>query len=240
MKITLVGAGRAGTSLATALARVGHDVTLVHHDEVSTPMPPDVDLVVLCVPDDAIANVAAQLVPGEFVLAHLSGSRSLRELAPHRRVASLHPLAALPSATLGAQRLIGATYCVSGDPLAVTLVESLSGRVRHVDDENRTRYHATAAVAANHLVALMGHVEALAHAAGLELADFLPLAAQALDDVARVGPVDALTGPASRGDVATIDAHLAAIPEGERATYVAMVRVALELAERRRAQLSVT
>ena len=46
----------------------------------------------------------------------------------------------------------------------------------------------------------------------------------------------ALTGPASRGDMATIDAHLAAIPESERATYVALANAAFELAELRRAQ----
>jgi len=118
----------------------------------------------------------------------------------------------------------------------VALVESLRGRVIRLRDDQRTAYHATAAVAANHLVALMGHVDQLARSAGLSLEDFLPLARHALDDVAELGPERALTGAASRGDMTTIDAHLAAIPEVERATYVAMANAAFELAERRRSQ----
>ena len=83
----------------------------------------------------------------------------------------------------------------------------------------------------------MGHVKELAEAAGLSLEDFLPLAEQSLRDVKEVGPQDALTGPASRGDMATIDAHLAALPEAERSTYVALANAAFELAEKRRSQL---
>jgi predicted short-subunit dehydrogenase-like oxidoreductase (DUF2520 family) len=113
------------------------------------------------------------------------------------------------------------------------LVQSLGGRALTLDDSARVAYHATACVAANHLVALMGQVGRLAEAAGLELADFLPLAQAALDDAAAFGPAAALTGPAVRGDMSTIDAHLRAIDESERDTYVAMVRAALMLAESR-------
>jgi predicted short-subunit dehydrogenase-like oxidoreductase (DUF2520 family) len=83
----------------------------------------------------------------------------------------------------------------------------------------------------------MGHVQRLARSAGLELEDFLALSRQALEDVVEVGPAMALTGPASRGDVATIDAHLEAIPESERSTYVALANAAFELAEQRSSKL---
>ena len=235
MNITVVGTGRAGASFERALRGVGHDVRVVHHDETVDTRA--VDLVLLCVPDDAISETARALTPGNFVLAHVAGSRGLGELSPHARVASLHPLAALPSGELGARRLIGATYCVAGDLLVRDVVATLGGRVRTIDDAQRTLYHATAAVAANHLVALMGYVGELADSAGLALDDFLPLARQALEDVTRVGPVDALTGPASRGDAATIEAHLDALDDAQRPAYVALAHVAFELAERRRSQL---
>jgi predicted short-subunit dehydrogenase-like oxidoreductase (DUF2520 family) len=80
----------------------------------------------------------------------------------------------------------------------------------------------------------MGHVQVLAESAGLSLEDFLPLSHQALADVELLGVRNALTGPASRADMATIDAHLAAIPPSQRATYVAMANAAFELAEQRR------
>jgi predicted short-subunit dehydrogenase-like oxidoreductase (DUF2520 family) len=191
-------------------------------------------MVILCVPDDDIASVAATIVPCEDrVLVHVAGSRDLDVLARHPRVGSLHPLMALPSGS-DAERLIGATYCVAGDELVGEVALSLGGRVIALRDDQRTIYHAAAVVASNHLVALMGQVRTLAESIGLTLEDFLPLAAQTLVDVARFGPDDALTGPASRGDMATIDAHLAAIPESERSTYVAMANAAFELSELRR------
>ena len=235
MKITIVGAGRAGSSFDIALRRVGHEVTLVHHDELSLLGAPE--LLLLCVPDDEIATVAQRIAPRkEMVVTHVAGSRTLAVLAAHQRVASLHPLMALPSGDVGARRLIGATYCVAGDKLAAEVVASLDGRVITLRDDQRTTYHAAAVVASNHLVALMGQVQSLAQSVGLSVQDFLPLAEQSLADVALYGPVLALTGPASRGDMATIDAHLAAIGESERSTYVALANAAFELAELRRSQ----
>ncbi len=234
MKIAIVGAGRAGSSFATALGRVGHEVAVIHHDDVSSLGDPA--LIILCVPDDAIANVAATIPPrDDRVVAHVAGSRNLDVLAAHPRVGSLHPLMALPSGSED-DRLIGATYCVAGDELLRTVALSLAGRVITLRDDQRTIYHAAAVVASNHLVALMGQVRTLAESIGLTLEDFLPLAQQSLVDVARFGPDDALTGPASRGDMATIDAHLAAIPESERSTYVALANAAFELSELRRSQ----
>jgi predicted short-subunit dehydrogenase-like oxidoreductase (DUF2520 family) len=232
MKIAIVGVGRAGSSFAAALRRVGHDVGTYHHDEAGHVS--DVDLVLLCVPDDALETVAARVPSGAYVVAHVAGSRGLDELAPHARRGFLHPLAVLSTTQLGSERLRGARFSVGGDELVVDLVHSLGGSVLRLSDEQRALYHATASVAANHLVALLGHVEVLAREAGLSLDDFLPLAAQALDDVRELGTSRALTGPASRADMATIDAHLEAIPESERSTYVAMANTAFELAEQRR------
>jgi predicted short-subunit dehydrogenase-like oxidoreductase (DUF2520 family) len=234
MNITVVGSGRAGSSFATALSRVGHVVQVVHHDDVITIGGPA--LIILCVPDDALADVAATIpVREERVIAHVAGSRTLEVLAPHPRVGSLHPLMALPSGS-DAERLLGATYCVAGDDLVREVALSLGGRIITLRDDQRTTYHAAAVVASNHLVALMGQVRTLAESIGLSLEDFMPLAEQTLADVARFGPDDALTGPASRGDMATIDAHLAALPESERATYVALANAAFELSELRRSQ----
>lgn len=232
MKISIVGAGHAGSSFATALRQVGHDVRVVHHEDAASLA--GAALVILCVPDDAVAIVASSMAPrGDRVIAHVAGSRNLDVLAPHPRVGSLHPLMALPTGS-EAERLIGATYCVAGDDLVREVVRSLSGRVITLRDDQRTLYHAAAVVASNHLVTLMGQVRTLAESIGLTLEDFLPLARQSLADVARFGPDGALTGPASRGDMATIDAHLAAVPESERSTYVALANAAFELAERRR------
>ncbi len=234
MDITVVGAGRAGTSFSRALSDAGHHVRLVHHDDVARIGA--TDLVLLAVPDDDIASVAAALaVSATTVVAHVAGSRGLDELAGHPRRGYLHPLAALPTPEVGAARLRGALFSVGGDPVLDEVVASLGGRTIRVSDDQRAAYHATATVAANHLVALLGHVEALAASAGLGLEDYWPLVEQAVADVAAMGVARSLTGPASRQDVATIDKHLAAIPASQRSTYVALAQAAFELAEQRRA-----
>lgn len=233
MKISVVGAGRAGTSFATALTAAGHEVRLLHHDELGRVG--ECDVVMLCVPDDAIAEIAEALAPSNSrVVVHVAGSRGLSEVATHPRAGFMHPLAMLSTGELGARRLHGATFSVGGDEVTADLVESLEGRALHLSDDQRAAYHATASVAANHLVALMGHVEVLAESAGLSLSDFVPLIEQALSDAVAMGAQRALTGPASRADMKTIDAHLAAIPESERSTYVALANAAFELAEARR------
>ena len=96
---------------------------------------------------------------------------------------------------------------MAGDPVAAELARVLGGSVVVVDDEHRAAYHAAACIAANHLVALMGQVERVAASAGLGLDAFVGLARAALTDVAELGPAAALTGPAARGDDATLERH---------------------------------
>jgi predicted short-subunit dehydrogenase-like oxidoreductase (DUF2520 family) len=143
----------------------------------------------------------------------------------------VHPLVPLPNAEVGAARLrSGVTMTVAGDPAAAAIAESLGARLVRVADEDRARYHAAACVAANHAVALLGQVERIAASIGLDLDAFLGLTRAALDDVEALGPRAALTGPASRGDWATIARHLESLEPSERAAYGAGVALALELA----------
>lgn len=235
--VRIIGPGRAGTSLAWALADAGWEVApLVGRSDDPAHAAVGVDMVVLATPDDALRDVAAAIEPVPTTLVvHLAGSRALDVLAPHARRASVHPLVALPTPEIGAKRLVGAWCAVAGDPEARRIVEALAGRPFAVDDADRALYHATAVVASNHLVALMGQVERLAAAAGVPLAAYLDLAAGTLDDVRDLGPAAALTGPAARGDEATIDRHIAALPADERIAYRALAAAARRLAAEGRA-----
>ena len=99
-----------------------------------------------------------------------------------------------------------------------------------VADADRAAYHAAACIAANHVVALLGRVERVAASVGLDVEAFLPLTRAAVDDVAALGPRRALTGPAVRGDWATLSRHLDALPATERAGYQAGAALATQLA----------
>jgi predicted short-subunit dehydrogenase-like oxidoreductase (DUF2520 family) len=229
----VVGPGRAGTSLAAALSARGWAFAgfLGRHDDLSHAAR-GVDMLVLATPDDVIAEVAAVVAPvATTTVVHLSGSLGLDALDPHPVRAALHPLVPLPNGEVGAARLrSGVTFAVAGAPAAHAVVEALGGRLVEVADEDRAAYHAAACIAANHVVALLGQVERVAASVGLDLESFLPLTRAAVDDVDALGAVTALTGPARRGDWATLSRHLDALPEDERAGYQAGAALATRLA----------
>ena len=230
--VRIVGPGRAGTSLALALTNVGWDVgPMLGRDDDLSGAAADVDLLVLATPDAEITSVARTIEPDDTtVVAHLAGARGLEVLAPHPRRAALHPLVALPTPELGARRLVGGWFAVAGDPLATEVVQALKGRSFTVDDGDRATYHAAAAIASNHLVALLGQVERLAAQVGVPFEAYLDLATDTMANVAELGPRAALTGPAARGDEATIRRHLRALPVDERRAYRGMVDAARRLA----------
>jgi len=232
-RVRIIGPGRAGSSLATALSRAGWEVlpTLGRDDDLG-PAAADTDLLLIATPDQSISEVAHAVKPLErTVVAHVSGSAGLRPLAGHRRRGVLHPLVALPGAERGAERLVGAWFGLAedGDPLVAEVVASLRGRVVHVAETGWARYHAAAVIASNHLVALLGQAERVAASVGAPVEAFLDLARGSLADVAALGPRDALTGPVRRGDTATVERHLDALPPDERPAYEAMANEAQRL-----------
>jgi predicted short-subunit dehydrogenase-like oxidoreductase (DUF2520 family) len=230
--VRIIGPGRAGTSLALALANVGWEVApmLGRSDDVSGAAR-GVHVLVIATPDDAIGAVAEAVVPvPATVVAHLSGSLGLAELAPHDRRAAIHPLVALPNPDVGARRMFGAWFAVAGDPMANAVVTALGGRAFTVADDDRAAYHAAASIASNHLVALLGQVQRLAGDVGVPFEAYLDLVRATVANVAELGPRRALTGPAARGDDATIRRHLRALPPEERKAYRGMVDAARRLA----------
>jgi predicted short-subunit dehydrogenase-like oxidoreductase (DUF2520 family) len=233
LSIRLVGPGRAGRSLAAALVDAGCDVrgVLGRGDDIGGAAA-GVDALVLAVPDAAVAQVAAAVTPDpSTAVLHLSGALGLGVLDPHPRRGAVHPLAPLPSPEVGRVRLrSGITFAVAGDPVACQLATVLGGRVVVVADDDRAGYHAAACIASNHLVALMGQVERVAQSVGLDLDAYLPLASAALADAGDLGPAAALTGPAARGDDATIERHRRALPPDELEAYDAVLSLARRLA----------
>ncbi len=232
-RVRIIGPGRAGTSLHRALVRAHWPVEplLGREDDITTAAE-DVDLVVIATPDATIEAVAAAIEPCPgAVVAHISGSLGLAPLAGHERRAVLHPLVALPDPGRGADRLVGAWFGLSsdGDALVEEVVAELHGRIVRVAEADWPRYHAAAVIASNHLVALLGQVERVAATIHAPLDAYLDLARGALADVAALGPAAALTGPVRRGDIATVDRHLAALSPEEQPAYRALAQEAARL-----------
>ncbi len=233
-RVRIVGAGRAGRSLSDALEAVDRwqVVGVLGRGELGDAAA-EVDLLVLAVPDATVTEVAAAVTPSPgTVVAHLSGSLGLAPLAGHERRAVVHPLVSLPDPVIGSARLRSGAWfglAAEGDPLAAELVADLGGRAITVVEGDWARYHAGAAIAANHLVGLLGQVERVAGSIGVPLAAYLDLARGALENVSVLGPAAALTGPVARGDEATLARHRAALPADEVAAYDAGVELCRRL-----------
>jgi len=236
-RVRIIGGGRAGTSLAIALQRRDWKVLplLGREDDLSTAAK-GVDLVVIATPDTVISEVAGSIAPrSDVVVAHMSGALDLQTLLPHKRRASFHPLASLPSAERGAERLLeGAWFAIEGDPIAKEVVDVLGGKSLRVHAKDRAVYHATAVMASNHIVALLGQVERMSNSLGIPFEAFLNLAEKSLDNVRLVGPALALTGPSARGDQVTVEKHLSGLPPEERPGYEVMADLAWRLAQESR------
>jgi len=198
--VTVIGAGRAGETIAARLRERGVAVR------------DDAELRLLCVPDRAIAEVARAVEPGPWV-AHVSGGTPLGALAPHTLRFSVHPLQTLTLAR-GPEQLDGAWGAVTADTAdgharALWLAEILGLQPFALADDRRALYHAGAAIASNFLVTLYRAAAQLFEQAAAPPAALVPLMERTIANGFE------LTGPIARGDWETVDRHLAALAGGE-------------------------
>jgi predicted short-subunit dehydrogenase-like oxidoreductase (DUF2520 family) len=196
-RIQVIGSGRAGSAIAARLSERGL--------AVGADAP---ELVLLCVPDSAIAEVAASLEPGPWV-AHVSGATPLAALAPHVRRFSVHPLQTF-TRSRGPEQLdcAWAAVCAETDDARATgfeLAETLGLRPFELDDSERTLYHAGAVFVSNYLVTLHRAAALLFESAGAPPEALEPLMRRTIENDFE------LTGPISRGDWTTVEAHREAI-----------------------------
>jgi predicted short-subunit dehydrogenase-like oxidoreductase (DUF2520 family) len=195
--IHVIGYGRVGSAVS---ARLRERELELREEEA--------DLVLLCVPDSAIAEVAASVPPGPWI-AHVSGATPLAALGPHSRRFSMHPLQTFTRAR-GPEQLDGAWAAVTaeseeGREAGFWLARTLGLEPFTLDDEARPLYHAGAAIASNYLVTLHAVAAELFRAAGAPPEALVPLMRRTIDNGFE------LTGPIERGDWETVESHRRAI-----------------------------
>ncbi len=206
----------------------------------------EVELVFLSVPDDAIARVAGRLhLYSGQALVHTSGLLGAEVLAPAMaagtQVGSFHPLVAFADVERAVAALHGATVALEGDEWLVALLAELAEAIGaspvRLAPGAKAAYHAAAVLAAGGFVALLDAIAELGRVAGLDeagsLAVFGPLVTQTLGNARALGIRAALTGPMTRGDVGTLEAHLAELRRhapGVLALYVAAAEREVQLA----------
>jgi predicted short-subunit dehydrogenase-like oxidoreductase (DUF2520 family) len=200
--VHVIGTGRAGSAIRARLLERGLRVSDGRVPD------PAAELVLLCVPDSVIHDVAAAIDVGPWI-AHVSGATPLAALDPHRLRFGMHPLQTL-TRDRGPEQLDGAWAAIGGDSdeglaRARWLAEALGLRPFELADTDRALYHAAAVIGGNSLVALHRAAQRLLVQVGAPPEAIEPLMARTIEN-----GYD-LTGPIARGDTATIDAHLAAL-----------------------------
>ena len=168
------------------------------------------ELVLICVPDPAIAEVAAAVEPGPWV-AHVSGAAPLAALDPHERRFGLHPLQTF-TRSRGAEQLDGAWAAITAETPGARergfeLARTLGLEPFELDDGARVLYHAGAAVASSYLVTIHQAAADLVAAAGAPPEALVPLMRRTIENGFE------LTGPIARGDWETVERHREAIRE---------------------------
>lgn len=261
--LAIIGAGRVGRALGKRLHELGWKIgAVVAQSEASArkaarfigagraraAISRDVlasKLILICTPDDAIANVAKELarigaeeLSGKVVL-HTSGALNSKALGSVRRcgaaVGSIHPLQSFSGVAI--PPLEGKVFAIEGDPAAVKLARqvarALGGLPVQISGGSKPLYHAAAAFAAGHVLAIEETAARLMMSTGMTRAEavraLLQLTRQVLENFERLGPRAAWTGPLARGDHGVVAAHLAAmqrLPREFTAAYAALNNLA--------------
>lgn len=244
MKVGFVGAGAAGGALARALAAAGvpvvavtgkgperaHTLAAAIPECAAVPTAQDVadraDLVVLAVPDRAIAEVCASVRwRADAAVVHCSGAHSLDVLEPARAAGALvggcHPLQTLTGAPEDAARLAGSVFGIEAEEplrgMLADLVERIGGRPVFLSARDKALYHASAVLISNYTVTLAATAAGLWEAFGVDRRDglraLLPLLQGTVANLEQHGVPNALTGPIARGDAGTLERHLNALAD---------------------------
>jgi predicted short-subunit dehydrogenase-like oxidoreductase (DUF2520 family) len=268
LAVGVISAGRVGAVLGAALARAGHTVVAaagVSRDSVSraeellpgVPLlpPPEVaagaDLVLLALPDDALAGtvrglVATGSVRSGQIVVHTSGAHGVEVLDPVAAIGALplalHPVMTFTGRAEDLERIVACCFGVTapdGDEAAWSVAEALVVEMRaepvRIPPAGRPLYHTALVHGANHLVTLVGESAELLRESGVGDPERLlgPLLSAALDNALRHGD-RALTGPVARGDAGTVRAHVAVL--GKHAPRMLPAYRALAARTARRAQ----
>jgi predicted short-subunit dehydrogenase-like oxidoreductase (DUF2520 family) len=194
--VNVIGRGRVGSAVNARL------------EERGVALREEAGIVLLCVPDSAIAEVARSVAPGPWI-GHTSGATPLFALDPHERRFGLHPLQTFDRSGKPEQ-LDGASAAITAETdearaVATALSDLLGVRPFELADRDRALYHAGAAIASNFLVTLHRAASELFEEAGAPAAGLEPLMRRVIDNGFE------LTGPIARGDLETVQRHLDAI-----------------------------
>jgi predicted short-subunit dehydrogenase-like oxidoreductase (DUF2520 family) len=164
--------------------------------------------------DDAVQEIAREIVlPEEALLVHTSGSQPLSALqfAATSRLGVFYPLQTLSKSRKIDFRDIP-LFIESSDEATgrdlLNIGKAISSQVKQIGSQERKALHIAAVFASNfvnHMLTLSGDV---LRENSLDFKWLLPLITETISKSLSMGPSETQTGPARRGDLEVLDAHL--------------------------------
>lgn len=227
------------------------------HDDIPVSIPDDISFAILAVPDASIAETARRLaalhpLPSRMMVFHCSGTVDSSALASLSEIGcvtgGIHPMQSFHSDFLEESALSGIGCGIEGGDefweKARAFAEALDWRPLRIDARRKAQYHAANVFAGNFPIVLASVAERLLSEAAVaedgaagdgkaELSYLLPMMRTVLARLENVGPSEALTGPAARGEHEIIARHIEALEETDpdiRILYETLTREAAKLA----------
>lgn len=184
------------------------------------------DIIFLTVPDGQISSVVGGLAgltdtdwKGKSVI-HTSGALTTELLEPLRKLgaitSSMHPLQTFPPGSKS-ERFKNIYFAVEGENtfLVEKIARDLGGTPFRIQSRNKILYHTAATIASNYMFALVSTAVRTLELSGIDkdgidpLKVLFPLIKGTLGSIEEYGIKEGLTGPVARGDIETIERHIA-------------------------------
>lgn len=215
--VVLLGTGNVGTHLSKALRRLeGYKLVYLYGRSLGMRLediPRHADIYIYALSDTALPEVWAAMPETKGVWIHTAGSVGIEAMRQHHeQVGIIYPLQ-----TFSKKRAIDWSQVplyYEGHEEARLLAEALSGDCHYADSEGRAKLHLGAVLACNYSNHLISLAEEYLSGEGFDAKALMPLIRETFAKIEVMPARSAQTGPAIRGDEATIERHLSMLPEG--------------------------
>ena len=244
-KVTIIGAGRLGGSLALALVNASYNVKSIFSRnfnssvnlsrKINNCFPSEsiqkavdnADVVFITTPDDAISKTATSIkwVEGQAVIhcSGVSGIELFKDIEAPIELGSFHPMQTFASINEGSKSMEGITFAIDGTKEIIEYLKGLSHSLNAnfvlIPSENKAMYHLTGTLMGNLLLEYVAISAKLWEHIGYDqkkgIQALVPMMRQVADNLENIGLPEALAGPYIRGDIGTIKKHLEVLKRNE-------------------------
>ncbi|NNT73104.1 DUF2520 domain-containing protein [Flavobacterium sp. IMCC34852] len=170
-----------------------------------------VDLLIIAVSDDAIANVSNQIPFQNQLVVHTSGSVNIEALNDKNRKGVFYPLQTFSKSK--AVDFKSVPICLeaqseSDHQTLETVAKSISEVIYQVNSEQRKALHVAAVFVSNFVNHMYQMGNEICTENQLSFDILKPLIQETANKILTLSPKEAQTGPAKRNDTQTINSHL--------------------------------